>query len=96
MSTGSWPAVAADRIKIINSAITRLLSEAPEIQRKLANFVFIQISRARLSDDDTADSIIAAMPPANKALFVNALVEDLTAFLPQGPLPLPVKLELQK
>ncbi len=96
VSTGSWPVVAADRIAIIDSAITRLLSEATEVQRRIANFVFIQTSRARLSDDDTADSIIAAMLPANKALFVNALVEDLTPFLPQGPLPLPVKVDLQK
>ncbi len=95
-STGSWPALAADRLSLIDSAIVRLIAEATVAQRKITNFAFTQVGMARVSNDDTPAALIARVAPAHRARLIASLFDDLTKFLTPGPLPIPVRAEVLK
>jgi len=95
-STGSWPALAADRLSLIDSAIVRLIAEATVAQRKITNFAFTQVGMARVSNDDTPTALIARVAPAHRVRLIAGLFDDLIKFLPSGPLPIPVKAEVLK
>lgn len=95
-STGSWPSQPAVRLSMIGAAIDRLLREAPDRQRNATKFVFMQSGLAISGSDDSPSSAVNRLPPAQRAHLAGELLDGVEAFLPSGPLPMPVRTEVLK
>ena len=80
-TTGSWPALSATRLDLINSAIDRLRAEASETQRKMVRFALQMSEKTHLPVDDSPTAVIAAVAPAARFHLLTSLFDDLGPYL---------------